>query len=223
MCEFTRYAFLIEPQMLQVNGNIHIDSVSDESLLLMSQYLTEKSYSVDNNNNNNNVVATQSGFAIRLPNYGKIIISVPMWKNCTINPLHDPLFVIGEPWSIDLQSDGCLAIGLPEVNGERKKFVFSECIWRSWVNDTESSKGSNSIQNKSANVSINNSLSLMDINTSDIVKSLGDDEVLAAFVSMDWFSDSLINFSIGAIEAITSICGNIQPNVNIASIEVSLI
>lgn len=43
------------------------------------------------------------------------------------------MFVLGESWSFDLQSDGNLAIGLPEVNGKRQTVIFSEVVWRNWI------------------------------------------------------------------------------------------
>lgn len=164
----------------------------------MCQYFTKDSYSNDNNSSNNiNVSATQSGFEICLPDFGKIIISIPILKNCTLNPLNDPMFVLGESWLIDLKSDGSLAVGLPVENGQRQTFLFSEKIWRNWIgsNDAQSFVESHSID-KNASI---NSMSLMDINASDIAKLFEDDEILATFLSMDWLSESQTNISIGTI------------------------
>lgn len=67
-------------------------------------------------------------------------------------------------------------------------------------------------------ISINSSLSLMDIDTSAIAKLFGDDKMFAALVSMHWLSDSQINTSIGESKAIDSMCEDAQANINSESI-----
>lgn len=227
MIEFTQYAFVIEPKLQEVNGHIKLESVSDNALQLMNQYFSKDLHSNENNNNIKMSTTQRGGFAFVycLPDLGKIIISTPMYKICTLNPLQDPMFVLGELWSINLQSDGSLEIGLPEVNGKRETFVFSEHVWRNWIgnNDiihTQSPVESHSIQNQSAerNVPVDNSLSLIDI--SDIAKLLGDDEMAALF-SMDWLSESLSNMSIGKSKAIDSMCEDTQLNFNGQSVNSS--
>lgn len=194
MCEFTQYALLVEPHLEQANGNIKFESFSDDALQLLNQYFTRDLCS--NDTNKIKVSATQSGFAICLPDFVKVIISMPIWKNCKLNPLQDPLFVLGEFWSIDLRCDGSLVVKLPEVNGKRQTYVFSEFVWRKWIdnNETQSIVESHAIENQNA-VSMN-SVSLIEINTSDIAKLLADDELMAAFTSMDWLTDSIANISI---------------------------
>lgn len=226
MCEFTQYAFLIESQLQHANGNIKFESVSDDALLLMIQYLTKDLHSNDNDNSNNVIVSTiQSGFSICLPDFRKIVISMPIWKHCTLNPLHEPTFAVGESWSVHIQSDGSLAVGLPEVNGKRETFVFSERIWHNWFgeNSVQSCVESHCIQNQSAerDAQVNSSLSLMDIDTSSIVRLLGDDKLMAAFFSMSWLSESQTNISISRTSQNIDSTDDGDENGYDASVEVS--
>lgn len=201
MCDFSLYAFSIEPRLQFVNGNIKFESVSDGALQLMNQYFTKDIYSKDINTID--ISKTQSGgFAICLPDFGKIVISMPVWKNIYVNPLQDPMFVLGDSWSFDLQSDGKLAISLPEVHGKRETFLFCEPVWRNWIGSDDNIHAQSLVE------------SLMDIDTSDIAKLFGDIEIF----SMDWLSESLINMSIGSSKAIDSMCEDTQPNINEQSI-----
>lgn len=184
MLALTRYAFVTVPQLRETNGQILFESVTDND-----------------------------GFVVCWPGVGKTISSTPMWKSCDPNPLANPMFELGSSWVIELQSDGNLSIGFPVMNGQRKTLLFSELVWRTWLdnnenNQAQSSLASHSVQHQSFE-NINSSLSV--INTSEIARLFGDDSMLAAFFSMDWKFDSNINISIGGI--VNSTCGNIQPNI----------
>lgn len=198
MLAFTRYAFVTVPQLREVNGHITFESVSDDALQLMHKYFAEGLYWNDSDIRG----APLGGFVVCWPGVGKTISSTPIWKSCNPNPLVNPMFELGNSWSIELQSDGKLSFGFPVMNGQRETVLFSEPVWRSWLDNNENNRAER-------NVSINSSLSA--INTSEIARLFGDDSILAAFFSMDWKFDSNINISIGGI--LNSMCENIQPNI----------
>lgn len=209
MLALTRYAFVTVPQLRETNGQILFESVTDNELQRMHEYFTEDFYGNDSDIRH----APLAGFVVCWPGVGKTISSTPMWKSCDPNPLANPMFELGSSWVIELQSDGNLSIGFPVMNGQRKTLLFSELVWRTWLdnnenNQAQSSLASHSVQHQSFE-NINSSLSV--INTSEIARLFGDDSMLAAFFSMDWKFDSNINISIGGI--VNSTCGNIQPNI----------
>lgn len=199
---------LDEPQLQEENGS---ESATDGSLQLMQQCSTKDSNDIS--------ITASGGFVICLPDVGNIVISMPMLKNCALNPLHDLMFILGEAWSIDLQGDGSLSFTLPEVDGKRETFVFSERVWTTWLGIDEqmharSSFESRSIQNQSAegNVTINSNNSLLLMSTSEIAKLLGDDDILAVYSSMDWKFDPQVYMSIGGV-AIDSLCEQFEPTI----------
>lgn len=218
MYDFFLHALLIEPRLRVINGNIIFESVSDYELQRINQYFTTDTYS--KGIKNIDVSITQSGcFTFCLPDLREIIISMPIWKNISLNPLHDPMFVLGESWLMDLQDDGTLVISLPEVNGKREKFLFSEHVWRNWIGSDDNIQPQSLMetyakQNDERNVSVNSVQSLMDIDTSDIAKLLADVEILADLLSMDWLSETQINKSIDKSKYTDSMCEDTQLNIN---------
>lgn len=195
MLEFTRHAFIVESQLEETNGHINFESLSDDALQLMHQYF--------NKPNALNIMTVFSGFVVCLPGCGKFVVSTPMWKHCALNPLQHPMFTLGESWEFDLQNDGSLVIALPAIDGKRESFVFSELIWRSWLENNE--------VNHAQSVEPHSNTSLSLLSTTEIAKLLGEDDILAALLSMDWTFDG-INISIGG-KTIDSIREETQPNI----------
>lgn len=126
-------------------------------------------------------------------NCEKIVILEPvLLRNCAVNPLLEPLFVLGEQWLFDLDVDANLIIQLPERNGRREKFIFSPSTWNAWFgcdDNTNTQLMEPQIQNANENISSINTLSLMDVNTSEIQKFIGPngDEMLAALLASSLF------------------------------------
>lgn len=171
ICEFVRYASIVEPDLRLANGGIDFGAVADDRLKLMEEHMFR----------------IESQFI------------EPLWQNVLFNPLHEPMFVLGDQWKFDFDCNFNLIIHLPEIDGKREKFIVSAAVWMAWIGynsnnmDFQSSVELPSTQNEIAdeNISNNNSLSLLDINTNDIAKLLGEngDEMMAAFFATSCFLD----------------------------------
>lgn len=139
-----------------------------------------------------------------------VILEPVLLRNCVINPLLEPMFVLGEHWLIDLDVNLNLIIQLPERDGRREKFVFSSDAWNAWFSHDDISTPQIQNSNDFCNDNIS---SLMDVNTSEFLKLVGQngDEMLAAMFSSSLFMRA---------ESI-SMCSNDENGYD-ASIEVGL-
>lgn len=176
-CQFTRYAISIEPNLQFFDGTINFESVSDDSLRLMNQYMAMDSNGINDITKITASVSKCGGnFSICLPEIGTILISVPMWQNLKLNPLHNPMFTLGDKWSFELHDNGSLAVKLPTMDGKRETFLFSEGVWRSWIGSSVDVSAESFVQSASINSS------LMEIDASSLAK-LFDDELFNALLS----------------------------------------
>lgn len=187
-----------------------------------------------NKNNNNESPAPESKWSavvekegileFRSKQFGgnckKIVILEPvLLRNCVLNPLLEPMFVLGEQWAFDLDMDANLIIQLPERDGRRDKFLFSASTWNAWFgrDDCINAQSMEPLKQHSIkNISNDNTLSLMDLSTSEIQKFLGPDgdEMLAALLASSFLDFTRAEMSI-------STCDNDENGYD-ASIEVSL-
>lgn len=208
ICGFMLYAHTVQPGLKFIDHDIDFQSVTDDVLELMNEFIDSgcgDSYNNYNNNNDDLDASAADNCDLHPPakfHYGNLLISMPdingeqptitisepLWQTCVFNPLHNPMFVVGDEWKFSLNLNGDLIIQLPEVDGKIEQFIITDMIWLSWIG--LDSKSLNAIQNGNTDEYNSNNNSLSFINTSGIAQLLIGDETISEILASSLFTDS---------------------------------
>lgn len=156
ICDFVRFSMIIEADIKFVNGDIAFESISDNSLKLMEQYifadenpifdLIDDAFYAPNESDYDSTIMEPVNAHIYNEEIDPFIeLFVGSWFNMEIlganvmnsndGEFSNAIKLVAQfDWSFKLHNDGNLIIQLPELDGNRTSLTISKQVWRHFFN-----------------------------------------------------------------------------------------